>query len=318
MRALPEPIPGFFGPSGQNFFQDRPRPDRTSSRDTISMDYYPTEKNQLRFPFYNFITTSSLTRSVAAPTARRQSSTARTRPTINWVGRSLPNWITETVIAGSRDQVFISVDTEGDTTAAANTGSTTRTSSPEKEIFDKIPTVEWDAFTGLDGGPYPAQSTGPIYQIYQNWTNIRGNHTIKFGGYFERAGQNDFDQINVAGTPGGTNNQNGRFVFANATPGGTGVALGNAAIGKFETYAELGTRSFTPYRGHMFEWFVQDSWKVTPKLRLEPGVRNTIIQPYYSLWRNMVLFDSKYYDPSSAVTQDPANGASFRQSAGSL
>jgi len=200
------------------------------------------------------------------------------------------------------------VQTAGDRYRRSKYGINYQYIFQEKEIFDKIPTVDWPDFNGLDGGPYPSQSTGPIYQLNQNWTNIRGNHTIKFGGYFERAGQNDFDQINVAGVPGGTNNQNGRFVFANATPGGTGVGLANAALGKFETYAELGTRSFTPYRGQMYEFFVQDSWKVTPKLRLEAGVRNTIIQPYYSLWRNMLIFDPKYYDPSNTVTLDPATG----------
>ncbi len=55
------------------------------------------------------------------------------------------------------------------------------------------------------------------------------------------------------------------------------------------TYAELGTRAYTPYRGHMFEWFVQDSWKVRPNLRLEFGLRHSIIQPYYSLWRNIAF-----------------------------
>jgi hypothetical protein len=77
-------------------------------------------------------------------------------------------------------------------------------------------------------------------------------------------GQNDFDQINVSGVPGGTNNQNGRFVFNNTRPGGSGLAIANAALGLYDTYAELGTRSYTPYRGHMYEWFVQDAWKATP------------------------------------------------------
>ena len=78
MRALPEPIPGFFGPSGQNYFQSRPRP-VNQLKSTISMDYYPTEKNNSG-SVSNSITASSLTRSVAAPTARRPRSTARTRP----------------------------------------------------------------------------------------------------------------------------------------------------------------------------------------------------------------------------------------------
>ena len=319
MGALPEPIPGFFGPDGQNFFQSRAAP-QDQRKSTISVDYYPTEKQQLRFrvQLYHGVFPDAFRGGTdrAPATLDRPNQTA----TINWVWTLSPNWIAETVIGGSRDQVYISVQTAGDRYRRSKYGINYPYIFQEKEIFDKIPTVDWDAFNGLDGGPYPSQSTGPIYQINQNWTNIRGNHTIKFGGYFERAGQNDFDQINVAGVPGGTNNQNGRFVFTNGTlfdsktgvssspNGGTGVAIANAAIGLFDTYAELGTRSFTPYRGHMFEWFVQDSWKVTPKLRLEAGVRNTIIQPYYSLWHNMVLFDPKYYDPNNAATSNRTTG----------
>ncbi|MGH9801749.1 MAG: TonB-dependent receptor, partial [Blastocatellia bacterium] len=228
---------------------------------------------------------------------------------INWTWTVSPTWISETLIAGSRDQVFIAVDTRGNTYQRSKFGINYPYIFQQKEIFDKVPTIDGvDQFVGIDGGPYPSSSTGPIYQFSNNWTNIRGNHTIKFGGYFERSGQNDFDQINVAGTPGGTNNQNGRFVFANGTAGGTGVAIGNVAIGLFDTYAEIGQRSFTPYRGHMFEWFAQDSWKATPKLRLEYGLRHTIIQPYYSLWGNMAVFDPDLYDPRIAVTQNPANG----------
>ncbi|MFM8394990.1 MAG: carboxypeptidase regulatory-like domain-containing protein, partial [Acidobacteriota bacterium] len=308
MRALPDPIPGYFGPGGQNFFQARQAP-QDQLKSTISVDFYPTDKHQFRFRINlyggTFADAFRGNTDRAPATLDRPNQTA----TINWTWTVSPTLIAETVIGASRDQVFIAVQTEGERYRRSKYGINYPYIFQQKEIFDKIPTVDWDAFNGLDGGPYPSQSTGPIYQINQNWTNIRGAHTLKFGGYFERAGQNDFDQINVSGVPGGTNNQNGRFVFNNTTPGGTGVAIANAAIGLFDTYAELGTRSFTPYRGHMVEWFVQDSWKATPKLRLEAGVRHSIIQPYYSLWRNMVVFDSKYYNPGLALVQDPRTGA---------
>jgi hypothetical protein len=308
LRAQPEPIPGFFTSTGQNFFQDRPA-ETDQRKDTVSIDYYPNEKHAIKFrlALYNFIDTSAF----RAGTDRAPQIIDRPNQTtsINWTWTVSPTWISETLIAGSRDQVFIFVDTRGNKFQRSQYGINYPYIFPQKEIFDKVPTISGvDQFVEIDGGPYPASSTGPIYQFSNHWTNIRGNHTIKFGGYFERAGQNDFDQINVSGTPGGTNNQNGRFVFSNGTAGGTGVAIGNVAIGLFDTYAEIGQRSFTPYRGHMFEWFAQDSWKATPKLRLEYGLRHTIIQPYYSLWGNMVVFDPDLYDPRIAVTQNPANG----------
>ena len=68
---------------------------------------------------------------------------------------------------------------------------------------------------------------------------------------FERSGENDFDQIRTSGVPGGSNNQNGRFVFTDTRAGSTstGLAIGNAAMGLFNTYAEIGQRAYTPYRG---------------------------------------------------------------------
>lgn len=321
LRAQPTPIPGFFTATGQNYFQDRPA-ETNQRKDTLSVDFYPNEKHAIKYrlSLYHFVETSAF----RSGTDRAPQIIDRPNQTtsINWTWTVSPTWISETLIAGSRDQVFIAVDTRGNTYQRSNYGINYPYIFPAKEIFDKVPTIDGvDQFVSIDGGPYPSSSTGPIYQFSNNWTNIRGNHTIKFGGYFERAGQNDFDQINVSGTPGGTNNQNGRFVFNNSTgltagPNGagtgigtgTGVAIGNVAIGLFDTYAEIGERSFTPYRGHMFEWFAQDSWKATPKLRLEYGIRHSIIQPYYSLWRNMVVFDPASYNPAIAVTQNPANG----------
>ena len=66
-----------------------------------------------------------------------------------------------------------------------------------KEINDKIPTIEIPNTATIDGGPYPAQSTGPIYNISNNFTKIAGNHTFKMGADFRRY---RFDDINGGGT----------------------------------------------------------------------------------------------------------------------
>jgi carboxypeptidase family protein len=315
LKAFPEPIPGFSGPGGANWFAERPLT-TNQRKDTVSIDFYPNERHQLRWrmQLYNFLENNPFPFDNEPGLTPRIFDRPNQTTSINWVWTISPNWISETLVAGSRDQVFIGVDSSADLLRRSRYGINYPYIFPDrKEIADKIPTVDGlSPFGRLDGGPYPSQSTGPIYQFSNNLTNIRGSHTIKLGAYFERAGQNDFDQINVAGTPGGTNNQNGRFAFVDTrAPGGTQVitpAIVNAALGNFDTYAEVGPRSFTPYRGHMFEWFAQDAWKVTPKLRLEYGLRHTIIQPYYSLWGNMVLFDDRYYDPNNVVSQNRANG----------
>jgi hypothetical protein len=309
LRAYPEPTPGFIGPGTANFTQTRPT--RTNQRkDTLSLDYYPTEKHQIRWrmQLYHFDDLSAFRTNLD----RAPQFIVRPNQTVslNWVFTVSPTWINEFLATASRDQVQIYVDTAGDRYKRSIYGINYPYIFPNnKEIFDKIPTVNFGSvFTDLDGGPYPSSSAGPIYNFSDNITNVRGNHTLKAGFLWEKSGENDFDQINVNGVPGGTNNQNGRFEFRNTRPGGSGLDVADAALGLFNSYAEIDNRSYTPYRGHMYEWFIQDGWRVSNRLRVEMGLRHTIIQPYYSLWGNMAVFDEKYYDPRIAVVQDPATG----------
>jgi len=309
LRAYPEPTPGF-RQGTNNFVQARPT-EADQRKDTISVDWNPSERHQVRGRIlnYNFIETSAF----RSGTDRAPQIIDRPNNTLSlaWTFTISPTLVNEALVTTSADRVHIYVDTRGDRYKRSAYGINYPYLFPGgKEIDDKVPTIEIANFAQVDGGPYPSASSGPIYDFSDNLTKIKGNHTLKFGALFERAGQNDFDQINVNGVPGGTNNQNGRFVFDNTRAGGTttGLAISNAAMGLFSTYAELGTRAYTPYRGHMFEWFVQDSWKIRPNLRLEYGLRQSIIQPYYSLWRNIAVFDQGFYDPSKAVTQDPRTG----------
>src|SRR5215469_554477 len=99
-----------------------------------------------------------------------------------------------------------------------------------------MPSVNINGFTQLDNGPYPSRSGGAIYGFSDNLTWIKNSHTFKFGFYFERSGQNDRDQVNVSGIPGGANNQNGRFDFQD-TPfsGNTNPGIADLALGQFSS-----------------------------------------------------------------------------------
>ena len=308
LRGYPEPTPGFFQGTS-NFVQQRPTT-TDQRKDTGALDWNPSEKHFVRFRVQNFAFVDVSAFRGGTDRAPQIIDRPNRTGSLNYIWTISPTMVNEALITGSVDRVYIAVDTRGNTFQRSKYGIDYKYLFPDrKEIFDKIPTIKLNGpFTDLDGGPYPSSSTGPIYNISDNFTKIKGNHTYKFGFLFERSGQNDFDQINVAGVPGGTNNQNGRFEFTDARTGGSGLGIANAALGLFTTYAEIGVRSFTPYRGQMYEWFAQDGWKVTPKLRLEYGLRHSIIKPYYSLWRNLDVFDSTFYDPAKAVRQDPKTG----------
>ncbi len=126
---------------------------------------------------------------------------------------------------------------------------------------------------------------------------------MKGGFYFERSGENDGDQINVNTVPGGSNNQNGTFQFSDTRTGlgaTSGIGMANAILGLADSYTEIGQRAYTIYRGFLYEWFLQDSWKVNQKLTLNYGVRQTITVPYKALWGNQVFFDPALYTAAQA------------------
>ncbi len=309
LRTYPEANGIYAG--NNNFFQVRPAP-RDQRKDTYSIDFNPTQNQVIRFRHANYAYVESNAFisgfDFAPSTLDRPNKTA----SISHTWTLSPTMINEAMFAASNDRVTIGVLRTGRYQRSVNNITYPYIFSDPKEINDKIPTVVIPNVGTIDGGPYPASSSGPIYQLSNNFTKIAGNHTFKAGVYFERSGQNDFDQINVSGVPGGTNNQNGRFEFNDVRPGGapgSGTGLANAALGLFSTYAEIGPRSFTPYRGHLFEFFGQDSWRVSQRLKLELGFRGSWTNGYYkSLWGNMAYFDPAAYSQANAAVLDRATG----------
>lgn len=309
LKSYPEATPGFLQGTN-NFLQTRPQP-TNQRKDTVSIDFNASEKHMYRFRFQNY----AYDRIDAFRTGFDLATTTWDRPnqlaSLNYIWTVSPTLVNEFLATASVDRVNLDIDRTGARYDRSKYGINYPYIFPEKEIVSKIPTIVIPNFAQVDGGPYPARSAGPIFVFSDSLTKIAGSHTWKAGVSYEYSGQNDFDQINTQGVPGGTNNQNGRFAFSDARTGAatSGLGIANAAMGLFDTYAEIGQRSYTPYRGHMLEFFGQDAWKVSAKLRLELGVRYTLMTPFwYSQWRNIAVFDPQRYDAAKAVVQDPRTG----------
>ena len=183
---------------------------------------------------------------------------------LHYAWTASPSLVNELVVSGSTDHVFINIDTSKGLYDRTQYGINYPFlySAATKTIPNKIPTIGISNFGTLDGGPYPSHSGGIVYGIGDNVTKVLGNHTLKAGFNFEYAGENNFDQISVSSTvPGATNNQNGFFRFTDTRNGlknngiaaSTGKAVANSAVGLFDTYGEIGQRSYTLYRGTMYE-----------------------------------------------------------------
>jgi hypothetical protein len=279
-------------------------------KDTLASDMNLTEKQRIQFRRMNFQYLEY--QPLDGNTDRTPKFFNRPNQTnsLDYVWTVSPHLVNEALATVSLDDVYIPIDTAHffDRTQA---GLNYPYIFPDgKLVPTRIPTAKISPFSDLNGGPYPSHSAGPIYDVSDSLTWIKGSHTLKFGILYERSGENDNDEINVNACPTCTNNQNGQFLFTDNRSGfpTSGAAVANAALGLFDTYSEIGHRAYTIFRGSMWEGFAQDSWRVNQKLHVDYGMRYTVIVPYSALWRNMAVFDQKFYDPTKAVTIDPKTG----------
>jgi hypothetical protein len=309
MRMYPEPNTGAVGQRNASITSPNPQDQR---KDNIRFDYRMNEKNNFayRYTRYNWVAVDAFRDNL--PFARTDWERPNYTSTASWTSTLTSNLINELTYTYSKDNVYIDVFTEN----GAHQRSRYGISYPyifggegQKEIPDKIPTVTGTGFQTIDGGPYPASSAGPIHTFTNVSTWVKGRHTLKAGVQVEYSGEDDFDQINVSPIPGQTNNQNGRFEFADNRPGGTSLAASNLALGLFSAYGELGQRNFTAWRSLATDVFVQDSWKPTSQLTVEGGIRWVFWPPWYSTTNNIANFDPRFFDPSQVPAVNPANGA---------
>lgn len=308
LRAYPEAIPGFQQGTA-NWISALAAP-RDSRKDLFRVDYY-LGAHRIGFSGqnYSYHEVSPFTGSfdLVGTDWDRPNQTAA----LNVISTLSPSWVNDFTFSAANEVVRID-NLEGRPFQRSLYGIDFPYLFPgTKDVGDKIPTVAITNFSTLDGGPYPAKSSGPIFSLANNvsWAPS-GRHTVKFGFSLEQAQQNNMDQIVVSNNvPGGTNNQNGRFEFSpTGNPQSTGVAIGNAALGIFNSYGEVGQRAYTLLRSTAFEAFVQDTWKVRSNLTLELGLRYAYYQPWHAKWNDIANFDAAYYDPNNAAVVDPKGG----------
>ena len=158
---------------------------------------------------------------------------------------------------------------------------------------NSIPDTTVTGFAGFAGAARSLVSPTTDIMFGDNLTWVRGQHTLKTGALVYR---NRIDQ-------NGRTTYAGNVTFNTAGNNRTSNnALADALLGNFRTYSEAGLDPLGFFRFTQTEAFVSDSWKVTPRLSLELGVRYQFGTPIYTQANNLANFDPSRYDPAQAVT----------------
>jgi hypothetical protein len=139
----------------------------------------------------------------------------------------------------------------------------------------------------------PIHGATTIFTVNDNITKVYGKHTFKAGVTIMRTRA-------WKGNQG--NNFSGAFQFGKDVnnPLDTNYAYGNAIMGVYDTYQEASAKPGADFRSGSFEEFVQDSWKVSPRLTLELGIRFTEWRPWFQRSNRESGFDPGAWNPANA------------------
>jgi hypothetical protein len=134
------------------------------------------------------------------------------------------------------------------------------------------------------------------FQIDDNVTWIKGKHSIKFG-FKGRQEYNNVRELQQAqGSHSLYSDWTAQFDPANQSQTSyTGSGFGSTLLGLPTYLSNQYNRGYFYFRQKEFGLYVQDSWKVTPRLTLDLGLRWDMWTPYNEKYNRLVNLDLNNY-----------------------
>jgi hypothetical protein len=141
-------------------------------------------------------------------------------------------------------------------------------------------------------GPLPRWNENFRYTFENSLSMNKGKHSYKTGFFVE---------LNSKTEPG-SNDYNGVYNFGHNAdnPLSTGNGYANALLGNFTSYSERDFRIDAEVRHWQWDAYVQDSFRVTPRLTLDYGVRATHAGAVYEVRGMNSAFDPAKFSAAQA------------------
>jgi hypothetical protein len=127
-----------------------------------------------------------------------------------------------------------------------------------------------------------------VTEIADSLTWLKGRHTVKMGLDWRWA------RLNVVQPPWPT----GNFAFSTVgsdLPGvtGTGNAFASFLLGQVQNFAISFQQTDIQERAHIQEYFIQDDWKISDRLTINPGLRYTLNFPSTEINGQTAVFNTE-------------------------
>lgn len=156
---------------------------------------------------------------------------------------------------------------------------------PDNPSANGLTTISITGFSSL-GDNIDRHNGQNVYQVLDNLTLIKGGHTLKMGFDHRRTQLNE----NQGSSPRGSFTFNGVFTQNPLGRSGTGSSFSDFLLGAADS-SSIGSVVSDGARIRNYSAFVQDDWKISPRLTLNIGLRYEYITPVIATANRLTNFD---------------------------
>jgi hypothetical protein len=168
--------------------------------------------------------------------------------------------------------------------------------------YDIIPSLSFGGLTNqtspsvsINGSPFFQQI--PSFNIIDNVTKVVGKHTFKAGFYMYRA-----TAYNTPQSPAQSSIDFTSSLGTNANfPLDAGDPFANALLGVFNSYTQASAKVQTNSVYNTLEEYVQDTWRVTPHLTFDYGLRFSYLGPVHDVKDREGFFEPNLFNQAQSV-----------------
>lgn len=157
---------------------------------------------------------------------------------------------------------------------------------PYKDPYGRIPNISFkDGTEGLGSGSSPYFERNLDRTIYDNFSVTLGQHTLRVGATIS-------NMLKTENASSGNPN----FTFSN---------FESFLLGNVLTFSQASKDTIPDLHYFNFEAYVQDDWRVSPKLTLNLGVRYSYFPSPADVLDTLTNFDPLLFNPAKAPAIDP-------------
>ena len=182
----------------------------------------------------------------------------------------------------------------------------------DNPLYWGVPNITISGISGLgEESDAPFINYDTTIQLTDNFSWTVGKHSFKFGGEVRRVRYNQIGGVVTRGRFGFDGRYTQNPLVAAALRGGSAVA--DFLLGDFNNSEGQVGAPIANFRSNYFALYLQDNWKVTPKLTLNYGLRWEYDQPFRDKYDAIVNIDFRWDNSMEPVyvragTGDPYEG----------